>query len=202
MPHATTQIACHDCDLLQRLPPLKPGQSARCLRCNALLYSRKRTSLEFSLALAATGIILFAIANLFPFLSLNAHGQIQDSTLISGALAMFDSDRPMLAALVLLTAFVFPLLDLLGTLYILLNVRIGRTSRALLPLFRFLRSVKPWGMLEVFLLAVLVAVVKLGDLATVIPGVALYSFCLLILTMAALASSLDAHLIWNRLSAP
>ncbi len=200
MPRHATQIACHDCDLLQLVPPLAPGESARCIRCNALLYSRKRYSVDFSLALAVTGIILFAIANLFPFLSLNAHGQIQDGTLVSSALAMFDADRPMLAGLVLMTTVVFPLLDLLGTLYILLNVRVGRTAPALLPLFRFLQSVKPWGMLEVFLLAVLVAVVKLGDLATVVPGVALYSFCLLILTMAALASSLDAHLIWNRLS--
>ena len=199
MSDTSPHIACHDCDLLLQLPKLRDGESALCPRCDALLYKRKVNSFDRSLALALTGLILFVVANAFPFLSLNAKGQIQDSTLISGALAMFDSDRPMLAVLVFMTTFAFPLFDLLGTLYILFAIRARRTSKGLLYLFRFLQSVNPWGMLEVFMLGVLVAVVKLGDLATIVPGTAMYSFALLIFVLAALANSLDAHQIWNRL---
>jgi len=200
VPHSHQPIACHDCDLLLRLPTLAEGESAYCPRCDARLYTRKTNSIERSLALTLTGLILFTIANLFPFLSLDANGQIQDSTLVSGTLAMWQAERPLLAVLIFLTTFVFPLFDLLGTLYILLGIRAGRHSPRLRPLFRFLQSTRPWGMLEVFLLAVLVAVVKLGDLATVIPGVSLYSFAVLIVVLAALSSTLDPHLIWNRLS--
>jgi paraquat-inducible protein A len=194
-------IACHDCDLLQQLPPLLEGESAFCPRCDALLYKRKINSFDRSMALALAGLMLFILANIFPFLSLNAKGQIQDSTLISGALAMLNAERPFLAFLVFMTTFTFPLFDLLGTLYILFAIRAGRTTQTLRYLFRFLQSVNPWGMLEVFMLGVLVAVVKLGDLATIVPGIAMYSFALLILILAALAASLDPHAIWNKLYA-
>lgn len=201
MSDASHHIACHDCDLLQQLPRLQEGESAFCPRCDALLYKRKGNSFDRSLALALAGLILFVIANSFAFLSLNANGQIQDSTLVSAALAMFNSDRPMLAILVFMTIFAFPLFDLLGTLYILFSIRTGRTTQGLRHLFRFLQSVNPWGMLEVFMLGVLVAVVKLSDIATIVPGVAMYSFALLIFVLAALAASLDAHAIWNKLYA-
>ncbi|HHJ20174.1 MAG TPA: paraquat-inducible protein A [Gammaproteobacteria bacterium] len=190
-------IACHDCDLLQTLPALQEGESARCCRCDALLYQRKRDSLNRSLAFALTGLILFAVANFFPFLSLNAQGQIQDSTLISGSIALWQDDRPMLSILVALTTIVFPLLDLAGMLYILISLRIGWRPPRLRALYRLLQSTQPWGMLEVFMLAVLVAAVKLGDLASVIPGIAIYSFALLVFVLAALSASLDPHLIWN-----
>lgn len=192
-------IACHDCDLLQTLPALREGASAHCCRCDALLYKRKRDPLNRSLAFALTGLILFVIANVFPFLSLNAQGQIQDSTLISGSIALWQDDRPMLAVLVALTTIVFPFLDLAGMLYILLPLRFGWRPPKLKALFRLLQSTQPWGMLEVFMLAVLVAAVKLGDLASVIPGVAIYAFALLIFVLAALTASMDPHLIWNRL---
>ena len=191
-------LACQDCDLLQQAPPVRPGLRVRCRRCGALLYRQVPNGLERSLALAVTGVILFVLANAFPLLGLRAQGLVLEGTLLSSAGALWQADRPLLAALVLLTTFVFPLLDLAGTLYLLLPLRHGVRPPGLGPLYRFLRSARPWGMLEVFLLSILVAVVKLGELATVIPGPALYAFVALIFTLAALSASLDPYSVWQR----
>lgn len=190
-------VACHDCDLLQRLPLLHTGEFARCTRCHATLYRRKKNPLNRSLALALTALILFIVANSFPFLSLSSQGQIIDSTLISGAIALFVGGNLFLSTLVLLTVFVFPLMNILGLLYILLRMKISPTPREIRPIYRMLRHAEPWGMLEVLLLAVLVAAVKLTDLATVIPGIAVYSFAGLIVILAALESTIDPHMIWR-----
>ncbi len=190
-------VACHDCDLLQRLPVLKTGEIARCTRCRATLYTLKKNPLRRSIALALTALILFIVANTFPFLSLSSQGQIIDSTLISGALALFAGGNPFLSSLVLLTVFVFPLINLLGLLYILLSLKLKPSKLQIRPIYRMLRHAQPWGMLEVLLLAVLVAGVKLTDLATLIPGIAVYSFAGLIVTLAALESTIDPHMIWR-----
>lgn len=190
-------VACHDCDLLQKLPFLQTGEVARCSRCKATLYARKKNPLSRSLALALTALILFIVANAFPFLSLSSQGQIIDSTLISGAIALFAGGNPILSSLVLLTVFIFPLINLVGLLYILISLKVSPSTIKIRPIYRLLRHAEPWGMLEVLLLAVLVAGVKLTDLATVIPGIALYSFGCLVVILAALDSTVDPYMIWR-----
>lgn len=192
-------VACHDCDLLQRIPPLRDGARAVCPRCGATLRQSRRDSTERSLALVVTGLLLFVVANLFPFLTLNARGQVQDSNLISGSIALWEDGQIPLALLVLLTTWVFPLFDLVGTLYLLTAHRLGRQPAGAARLFRFLQSAQPWGMLEVFMLGVLVSVVKLGDIATIVPGVAMYAFAGLVVTLAAMNATLDPHCLWEHL---
>jgi paraquat-inducible protein A len=194
-----SHMACPDCDLIQTLPPLQIGEVANCIRCNATLFKNQKNSVDRSLAFAITGLILFIIANLFPLLSLKAMGLTQDGTLLSTSMSLFQADRPFLSIVILLTTFVFPATTLLGTIYILLQVKNNRINAYTAPLFRFLRSTDAWGMLEIFMLAVLVAVVKLGDLADVIYGISLYAFCLLIISLTLLSYSLNPHDVWNKL---
>ena len=196
---ALSHIACPDCDLIQTIPPLATGESASCIRCNATLYKNQKNSVDRSLAFAITGLILFIIANMFPLLSLKALGVTQDGTLLSTAISLFHAERPLLGMVIFLTTILFPATTLVGTIYILLQVKMNKTNSFTAPLFRFLRSTDAWGMLEIFMLAVLVAVVKLGDLADVILGFSLYAFCLLILTLTLLSYSLNPHDVWNTL---
>lgn len=194
-----SHLACAHCDLIQYLPKMKLGETARCIRCNNVLYRNQKNSLNRSLAFAITGLILFIISNLFPLLSLKAMGLTQEGTLFATSLSLLQADRPFLGLLIFLTTIVFPLTTLLGTIYVLIQVKMNRINKYTAPLFRFLRSTDVWGMLEIFMLAVLVSVVKLGDLADVIFGVSLYSFCLLILSLSLLSSSLNPHDVWNKL---
>ncbi len=165
-----------------------------------MLRAPSHGGIDRSLALALTGFILFVLANSFPFLTLDAQGQRLDSTLVSSSLSLYAWDQPILGTLVLLTTFVFPLAELLGVIYLLLPLRLGRRpARHSAGLARFLQSTQPWGMLEIFMLAVLVAVVKLGDIAHVIPGLSLYAFAALIGTMALLSTTLDLFDYWEQL---
>ncbi|MGV6858673.1 MAG: paraquat-inducible protein A [bacterium] len=201
MPQEQTNpiLACHECDLLQQLPEKPEVGAFYCARCGALIRRRSRNSIETTLALLIAGLILFVIANLFPFMSLNANGQVQDSTLFSSSLGLFQSDQRLLAGVVFLTTIVFPLADLLGMLFVLVSVQLHHQGPESKSVFRFLQQARPWGMVEIFMLGVMVAMVKLGDLATVIPGIALYAFGLLIFVLAAANYSLDPEEVWMRL---
>ena len=188
---------CVHCDLVQEIPSLKEGQRVVCGRCKTVLAKHTRNSLNRSLALAITGIVLFLITNMFPILTLKAQGVMVDSSLLAASIELYKIDRPFLSILVFFTTLVFPLLSLMGIIYVLGSIRFGWNARHMAPIYRFLDNSEIWGMLEVFLLAVIVAGVKLGDLAEVIIGPSLYSFFALIIIMAMLGMTLNPEDVWK-----
>jgi paraquat-inducible protein A len=109
-------IACPECDSLQRSPTLPMGATARCARCGAVLYRRKRDSLDRVLALTIAGLILFMLANIYPFLTFRLETQRQETTLITGIIELYNQGMWIVAAVVLLTSIVMPLLELTGML--------------------------------------------------------------------------------------
>jgi len=194
-------IACPDCDLILSVPPLMANEVAHCIRCNATLFENHKNSINRALAFAITGLILFVISNLFPLLSLKAIGLTQESSLLSTATVLFQQEQPLLAIIMLLTIFIFPAITLLGTIYVLLQIKTNHINSYTAPLFRFLCSIDTWGMLEIFMLAILVSIVKLSDVTDVIYGVSLYAFCLLVLSLTLLSYSLNPQDVWNKLRA-
>lgn len=191
-------IACHECDLLHQRQPLPPGGTARCVRCGAVLYRRKANSLDRVLALTAAGLVLFIVANAYPFLTFRLEAQKQETTLITGVMELYAQGMWIVAGVVFLTSILLPLLELVGMLYVLLPLKFDMRPWKLPLFFRLVRSFKPWGMMEVFMVGILVAFVKLSKMATIIPGIALYAFMLLIFVLAASAAALDPHIVWNR----
>jgi paraquat-inducible protein A len=197
--HMESFIACHECDLLHQSQSLPPGGTARCVRCGAVLYRRKRHSLDRVLALTITGLILFMVANAYPFLTFRLEAQVQETTLLSGVMELYAQDMWIVAGVVLLTSILLPLLELIGMLYVLLPLKFNLRPWKLPLFFRMVRKFKPWGMMEVFMLGILVAFVKLAKMASLIPGMALYAFLALIFVLAASAAALDPHIVWDRL---
>ena len=192
-------IACHQCDLLHRVRPLTHGGVAQCMRCGAVLYRRKKDSLNRTLSLAIAGIILFVVANTYPFLAIKSEGLMQETTLLAGVKELYVQNMWELAALVLITTFLMPFIQLSGMIYVLLPLKFNRLPWRLPFIFRFLQNIQPWGMMEVFMLGILVAIVKLAKMASIIPGIALYSFAALILVLAGAMASLDPDIVWDRL---
>jgi paraquat-inducible protein A len=190
-------LACHECDLLQRETPLPGGGVAHCGRCGAELYRNRTASVDRSLALTAGALLLFVIANSFPILGLALQGQVIDTTLYGAVRRLWDEGNESVAVLVFITTIAMPALELLALAYLLLPVRVGRVPPGFALVFRTLQAVKPWGMVEVFMLGVLVSLVKLAHLAGVVPGIALWSFAALMLVMAALASVFDPRALWQ-----
>ena len=193
------QIACHECDLLQQIQPLPLGGVAKCARCGYVLHRRQPDSLNRTLAFSLAGLMLFVTAHAFPFLAFKMQGQVTETQLINGVVDLYAQDMIVLATLVLATTIVVPALQLILLLYVFIPLKFGREPWKLTRAFRLLLSLTPWSMMEIFMLGVLVAVVKLVGMATIVPGISLWSFALLIIALVAATSSLDPHLIWNRM---
>ena len=194
-------IACLDCDLLQYKIDLAPGCRARCVRCGGTLYARALHHIDYPIAWAIAAVVLFAIANAFPLLSLEVQGRHTSTTLVGAALTMQDQGMPLVAALVIGTTLVAPILVLVAMLYVLIPLRNGRLMPGFVGFARVLQAIAPWGMLEVFVLGILVSLVKLQHLATVIPGLGLWGFNALMLTSVAASASYDPHLVWQHIAA-
>jgi paraquat-inducible protein A len=195
---AGTLIACHECDLLQHIPRQRQGGKAYCRRCNAVLHRSVRDSLDRTLALTFAGLVLFIVANSFPFLSFKMQGQVTQTTLATGVIDLYRQGMWEISLLVLLTSMLVPLLQLLLLIYVLLPLKLRRTPWKLAAVFRILQSLGPWGMMEVFMLGILVSVVKLLEMAEILPGLALWSFALLIFVLAGAAAALDPEIVWER----
>ncbi|MCB9537291.1 MAG: paraquat-inducible protein A [Myxococcales bacterium] len=198
--HPVRRVACPDCDLLLTLPPVPAGGSARCPRCDARLSRAPHRSIERTSALALAGLLLFVVANAFPFLTLDIQGRQTEATLFEGVRTLWTQDMPFLSVLVLATIIVAPLLHLSLLLYLLLPLGWGRRPPGGPRLFALLHHIRPWSMAEVFMLGVLVSMTKLADLADIFPGIALWAFSLLILVIAATLSTLDEEVVWARLA--
>jgi paraquat-inducible protein A len=175
------------------------GGAARCRRCGGTLRRRPRNGLEHTLALAMAAAVLFVSANSFPFLSFEMRGRVTETTLISGVVDLYQQGREAIAVLVLFTTVLAPLSQIALLLWVLLPLRLGLVPWMLPDAFRLLRHIQPWSMMEVFIIGILVAVVKLMDMATIIPGLALWSFVLLMLTLAGAVSSFEPEAVWERL---
>ena len=192
-------IACHECGTVQHMRALPEGGAAGCARCGATLYRQRRDNIEHTLLLTLAALILFVIANTFPFLTFELEGNADTSTLLSGVRGLYQQGMWPLAVLVLLTATVVPLAWLLSTAYVLLPLWLGRVPWGVAQVFRFTELLRPWAMMEVYLLGVIVAYVKLSDLARLELGIALFAFVGLIVVMIAAEAALEPHEIWRRL---
>jgi paraquat-inducible protein A len=189
-------IACPECDLLQQEVRLPARGVALCQRCGSELYHHTPHGLDRTLAFALCGLILYGLANFFPLLGLELQGSESNSTLYGAVLALYNQKLGLLAALVFFTTILVPGLELLCFLYLLLPLRLGRRAYGFNQVFRLIQAMHPWGMIEVLMLGVLVSVVKLATVATVVPGIALWSSAGLMLTFSAVAQSFNPRDVW------
>jgi paraquat-inducible protein A len=192
-------VACPHCDLLQRLPDLATGASARCPRCDHELWRRRDDSLNRTLALTLAAAVLYVIAQSMPMLGLTVVGRAAFTTVLGGALQLWNDGREIVAALVLLTAVVAPALQIGFMLAIAIAAHRQRAPRWVGLLLRHHPTTRTWSMIEVMLLGVLVALIKIADYATVIPGVALFVLGALVFLLAAIQANFDPREVWDRI---
>lgn len=193
-------IVCHACDLAHRLDSLAAKARVRCVRCRAELYRTNDGSLDTVIALAASALALFILANLYPLVALTVNGSTRMTTLIGAAEAYYEQGYGALAILVAFTAVVVPLTQILTLLYMLIPLRLGRAIPGQNVLYRLLAALRPWGMAEVFMLGAVVALVKLSAQAEVSPQISLIAYGLLMISMAALTNATPAEQYWRWVS--
>jgi paraquat-inducible protein A len=191
-------FACPACDLLHLRGKSSPGTTARCTRCGTMLYRDRRDKLDRSLSLVITGLILLFISNYYPFLTLEIEGRSQETVLFTGIVGLYVQGQLSLAVLVLLTGLVCPLLQLVGLVYILLPLRYGAVPPYMAEVYRWVRYIQPWSMMEILMLGILVSLVKLVGMADVVPGPSLFAFMALIFTVPAATVAINTNGIWER----
>jgi paraquat-inducible protein A len=192
-------VACRACDCVHRIVEVPPGGKALCRRCGAILFRNMPKSLDHSAALYLAAMILFILANTFPFVALQYGDRVEQSRLISGGLVLQQAGMGEIGILVLLTSVVFPFLTLLGMLYLLLPLRFGLRPRWKTRVWIAVRALSPWSLIGVFMLGLLVSIVKLQDLAVIVPGIAFYAFIGLLVVSTAAVASFDPAVLWRRM---
>ena len=191
-------IACPDCDLLQRIPPLPRGGKARCARCGETLVSRQSNPLDRLLALTVAAALALIVANTMPLMGLSAVGREASTTIIGGAYEMWLQGSQITAVVVAFCAVIAPAGHVAFLLVVLLAVRRPPAPRWVGEMLRSAHLMEPWSMTEVMMLGILVALVKIAELATVIPGLGMYAAGAFIVLLAAIIVSFEPHEIWSR----
>ncbi|HYN13999.1 MAG TPA: paraquat-inducible protein A [Burkholderiales bacterium] len=192
-------IACETCGLVQQMDPLPPGTAAECVRCGSFLGAAGPGRLEVTAALSLAALVMYVPANIYPILSMHLYGMHSESTAWDGVVSLAQHDQWFVATVVFLASIVVPLLKLFGLFFLVVTARAGSALqlRYRTRLYKFIDAIGPWAMLDVFLLAVLVALVKLGDLATVLPGPGLIAFTAMVVLTLLASASFDPKLIWS-----
>ena len=194
-------IACPECDLLLFGSDLSHGCTAVCRRCGATLYRATTDSAYRTLALALAAAIFFIIANIYPILGIEAQGNANAASLFGAVNSLWNQQMHFISALVLITAIVIPALQIALLIYVLFPLKYGFIPPGLSAALRFLRGIGAWGMLDVFMLSILVALVKLMDNFQIVPGLALWSFGALTFLMAAVSATFNPRDVWACLDA-
>jgi paraquat-inducible protein A len=192
-------IACEFCGLPHAHPKLAPGQTASCSRCGGSIAKASHRPIDGTLALALAAAILLVTCNVLTFLSFSLEGQEQSNTIASGVVGLWTKGQPLLAVLILFTTILAPGLRILGLLYVLLPLSLGRVPAGVARMLRFQEALVSWAMLDVYMLALLVALVKLAQMATVELEMGAYTFVALFLVLTLVNASYDREALWDRI---
>ncbi len=170
---------CEHCDSVYLSVPLAKGQVARCVRCSAILARGGQRSLQQLLALSIGAALLFVFANAFPVISISMQGLSNQATLWQSVEALAQGQISVIAAVAGLTIILAPLLQIVLLCWLLTFALVGRAAPGFKICMRTLEHLRPWSMLEVCLLGILVAIIKLAGMLDVHPGIGLWALSML-----------------------
>ena len=190
-------LICTECHDLNKHEPDADEQS--CSRCGALIHARRPNSLTRTWALLITAAILYIPANLLPIMTINSLGQGDPSTIMSGVIQLVQHGMFPIAAVVFIASILVPTFKLVGIGLLLFSVQRHQplSAQQRIIMYRFIEFIGRWSMLDIFVIAILVAVVNFGRLASVEANLGAAAFAsVVILTMLA-AVTFDPRLIWD-----
>ena len=162
------------------------------------MLQRKKNSLHRTAAFSLAALILYVPANIYPILRMDYYGAYSESTVWDGCGRLFRDGMWPVAIIVFLASIIIPLFKLLGLFFLVVTAKSMKRQKERTRVFRFIEVIGPWAMLDVYLLAVLVAVVKLEQLATILPGPGLLAFTAVVVLTILASACFDPRLIWDK----
>ncbi len=187
------------CDECHQLEYLNEGAVQHCSRCGSMLHMRRPNSIVRTWALLITAAILYIPANLLPIMTVNFFGNGAPSTIMGGVIELIHVDMLPIALVVFVASILVPTFKLVGIALLLYSVQRHQpmSARQRILMYRFIEWIGRWSMLDIFVIAILVALVNFGNIASIEAGSGAVAFCcVVILTMLA-AVTFDPRLIWD-----
>lgn len=192
-----SQIACHDCDLLITVPPMEENQSLICPRCKSKQFTKYKLPLDYCLSFAMSALMLLIMANSFPFLSFDAQGHIRTITLLQASNDLYAQGFILLALMVYAFVLLLPMLYLILLLALLIPIRLGLKPVLKVTIGRLLGLFRPWIMAEVFIVGVLIALIKVIELADIIVGFSFWAYVGFAVLFTLTANVSNRHQLWD-----
>ena len=189
-------ISCKTCGLIQRLEHVPRGHKVECARCGELVFRDPGLSRAMTAAFSLAALFLYVPANIYPVMSMHYLGRETENTVWGGVQALWQDGMWGVALIVFTASILVPLLKLFG-LFFLVSVHGTRWQKLRTRIFKTIERIGPWAMLDVFLLAIMVAVIRFGKFATVIPGPGIVAFTSVVVLTLLASASFEPQIIWK-----
>jgi paraquat-inducible protein A len=190
-------VACQTCGLVQEVDHVPTGAVVKCARCNFQIFHRRVGSRARTMAFTIAAAILYFPSNLYPIVTAEYQGQYAQTTILHGIQVLWRDGQYFIAALVFCTSLLTPILKIIGLLFITLTLDWKQFQKTRAWIYKIIRIIDPWNMLEVFLLAICVSMVEMGEVATVHPGRGVFSFAAVVVLTLFATLTFDSRLIWD-----
>ncbi|WP_101758911.1 paraquat-inducible protein A [Oceanicoccus sp. KOV_DT_Chl] len=196
-----TEVLCHECDCFMSCESLSSGQKACCPRCGAVLLEYKPDMINRTQAFAIAGLLFYLPANLMPIMTFEMMGVTATNTMLQGVQQLFSGGFWWMGLLVMLCSIVVPLLDLCLLFLIAILLKTQRKHALTLQLLVWRHHLSEWAMLEVYMLGILVAYIKMSDMGGIDVGMGMYCFAGMLLAAIFASSSFDSRQAFEMLEA-
>ena len=193
-------VACPACGTLTRLSAQWLDNPPRCRLCYAKLHSRKPMSVQRSWAWLIAGVMAYVPANTYPIMFTTVFGRSEPNTIVGGIMVLIDLESYLVALVVFVASVVVPLMKFIAIAYLLISIhgKFGHRRYDRTRLYRLTEFIGRWSMIDVFVVAILAALVQVGSVAKIEPGVGATAFGAAVIFTMISAISLDSRLIWDR----
>ncbi len=192
-------ILCPDCDLMLEKVSVEYGNRLECPRCSCVLISPRENSVEKTMALVIAGLLMYLPANFLPLLTFDAAGLKSSGSIWDSWLALAESGFMFTGIMVLLTSIIIPLVKLLMLLCVTVRIRTGRAFRDTAVMFRWYHHLDEWGMLEVYMIGILVTIIKMLHMAHVEYDTGFFCFIGLLAATLCSSAAMDRNLFWREI---
>lgn len=178
---------------------LNPAYQGHCERCGGDVYVRQPRSFERTIAWLVTAIILYIPANIYPIMSTVAFTRVEPSTIVGGVIELWQQESYIIAMVIFLASIVIPIAKILVLIWLCVSLKLGLKNhkKERTVIYKYTELIGRWSMIDIFVVAILVALLQLGGIMVVEPGIAALSFAGVVITTMLAAEAFDPRLIWD-----
>lgn len=190
-------VACETCGLVQEVEHVPKNSIVRCARCHFQIFHRRPNSRRRTLAFSIAALLLYFPSNYYPIVTADYQGHTIHTTIFQGIQDLWQQKQYFISSLVFCTSLLTPALKIIGLIFLTLTLNLAGWEKTRTWVYKIIRLIDPWNMLEVVLLAMCVSMVELGELATIHPGRGVFSFAAVVVLTLLATLSFDSRLLWD-----